>query len=69
MKMTIELTKDEVWALKVAVLQREELLKKNKNKKLPIHIEFMKDKNNEELKTLRNLFDKLNVEIKKGEKK
>ena len=46
MKMTIELTKDEVWALKVAVLQREELLKKNKNKKLPIHIEFMKDKNN-----------------------
>ncbi len=60
--MNIELTKDEVWALKVAILQREELLKKNQNKKLPVHIEFMKDKNNEELKILRNLFDKLKKE-------
>ncbi len=60
--MNIELTKDEVWALKVAILQREELLKKNQNKKLPVHIEFMKDKNNEELKILRNLFDKLEKE-------
>ena len=52
----MELTKEEIWALKSAIVGRVQILVDNRNKEFIKDIAFMKEKNEEEIKLLENLF-------------
>ena len=52
----MELTKEEIWALKSAIVGRVQILVDNRNKKFNKDIAFMKEKNEEEIRLLENLF-------------
>ena len=52
----MELTKEEIWALKSAIVGRVQILVDNRNKEFIKDIAFMKEKNEEEIRLLENLF-------------
>ena len=55
----MELTKEEIWALKSAIVGRVQILVDNRNKEFIKDIAFMKEKNEEEIRLLENLFKRL----------
>lgn len=58
----MELTKEEIWALKSAIVGRVQILVDNRNKEFNKDIAFMKEKNEEEIRLLENLFKRFKEE-------